>query len=51
MATFLKDSWKIECNKTSFITIDLQNAFIDPTSPLACVNAANFVPKVWQICR
>ncbi len=50
----MKDSWKIDPQKTAFITVDFENAFMHPRGRLVISKARDFMPTVnvlTDLCR
>jgi len=43
---FTKKDWKINPERTAFVTIDLQKAFMTEGAPIYCRKATEFIPKV-----
>ncbi len=49
-----RDSWRIDLNRTAFLTIDVQRAYLEPGAPLESSTARSFIPKINEladICR
>lgn len=50
----IKDTWTIRPEKTAMLVIDMQRAFVDEESPVSCVGARDFVPRINKLtaeCR
>ena len=50
----LKDDWRFDLEKTAFITIDMQRAYLEPGATLECPVARSYIPKMNELaamCR
>lgn len=53
-AMALKDDWKVDLQKTAFVTIDIQTAYLEPGAPRECAEGRKFISKVNELatmCR